>query len=176
MLVGRRKNKQKYYGYKDHTKTDVKNKLIDTYKVTSAEIHDSQPVEELLSESDKGQKLYADSAYFGEKIDTLLRRKQIDPQIIERAFNGKPLTNEQKNIQSRKIKNTLPLRTRFWLRNQQYGRFLHKIHRFSACKRRYRANKSRLQYVSLRTNCTTKPSANKEIITKITQIKVLINR
>jgi IS5 family transposase len=35
------KNKQKYYGYKDHTKTDVKSKLLDTYKVTGAKVHDS---------------------------------------------------------------------------------------------------------------------------------------
>jgi IS5 family transposase len=90
------KNKQKYYGYKDHAKTDVKSKLIDTYDVTSAEVHDSQPTEKLLREDDKEQGLYGDSAYIGEKINTMLRSKQIEPQIIERAFKGKPLTEEQK--------------------------------------------------------------------------------
>jgi IS5 family transposase len=98
------KNKQKYYGYKDHTKTDVKSKLLDTYKVTSAKVHDSQPTEELLSESDKGQKLYGDSAYIGEKIDTMLRVKGIEPQIIERSFKGKPLTDEQKANNHKKSK------------------------------------------------------------------------
>jgi IS5 family transposase len=90
------KNKQKYYGYKDHTKIDAKSKLIDTYEVTSAEVHDSQPIEKLLRENDKGQELYADSAYIGEPIDTMLRGKEIVPQIIERAVKGKPLTDEQK--------------------------------------------------------------------------------
>ena len=75
---------------------DAKSKLIDTYEVTSAEVHDSQPTEKLLREEDKGQVLYADSAYIGEPIDTMLRGKNIVPQIIERAVRGNPLTYEQK--------------------------------------------------------------------------------
>ena len=90
------KNRQKFYGYKDHAKIDAKSKLIDTYEVKSAEVHDTQPTEKLLREKDKGQELYADSAYIGEPIDTMLRGKEIIPQIIERAFKGKPLTEEQK--------------------------------------------------------------------------------
>ena len=54
------------------------------------------PLEKLLRENDKGQELYADSAYIGEPIDTMLRGKEIVPQIIERAVKGKPLTEEQK--------------------------------------------------------------------------------
>ena len=90
------KNGQKYYGYKDHAKIDTKSKLIDTYEVTSAEVHDSQPTEKLLREEDRGQELHADSAYIGEPIDNILKDKGIIPQIIERAFKGKPLTDEQK--------------------------------------------------------------------------------
>ena len=90
------KGGQKYYGYKDHTKIDAKSKLIDTYEITSAEVHDSQPIDDLLRENDKGQELYADSAYIGDSIDTLLRGKDIVPQIIERAVRGNPLTDEQK--------------------------------------------------------------------------------
>ena len=90
------KNGQKFYGYKDHAKIDAKSKLIDTYEVASSEVHDSQPTEKLLRETDRGQELYADSAYIGEPIDTMLRGNEIIPQIIERAFKGKPLTEEQK--------------------------------------------------------------------------------
>ena len=98
------KGGEKYYGYKDHAKIDGKSKLIDTYKVTSAEVHDSQPVVDLLNESDKGQEFYADSAYVGEPIEKILEEKGMIPQIIERAFKGKPLTEEQKasnNIKSK---------------------------------------------------------------------------
>jgi len=99
------KNGQKFYGYKDHTKIDAKSKLIDTYEVTSAEVHDSQPMEKLLRETDKGQELYADSAYIGEPIDTMLRGKEIIPQIIERGFKGKPLTEAQK--ESNRVKSKI---------------------------------------------------------------------
>ena len=92
------KGGQKFYGYKDHAKIDSKSKLIDTYEVTSAEIHDSQPLESLLTEKDVGQELYADSAYIGEPIDTMLKNKSIVPQVIERAFRNKPLTDEQKSL------------------------------------------------------------------------------
>jgi IS5 family transposase len=90
------KNGEKYYGYKDHAKIDAKSKLIDTYEITSAEVHDSQPTEQLIREEDRGQELYADSAYIGGPIDKILKDNGIIPQIIERAFKGKPLTEEQK--------------------------------------------------------------------------------
>ena len=90
------KGGEKHYGYKDHAKIDTKSKLIDTYVVTSAEVHDSQALEKLIREEDSGQELHADSAYIGESIDKILKEKGIIPQIIERAFKGKPLTDEQK--------------------------------------------------------------------------------
>jgi IS5 family transposase len=90
------KRGEKFYGYKDHAKIDAKSKLIDTYEVTSAEVHDSQPIEKLLMAEDRGQELHADSAYIGEPIDKILKEKGIIPQIIDRAFKGKPLTDEQK--------------------------------------------------------------------------------
>jgi IS5 family transposase len=57
-----------FFGYKDHIKIDGRNKLIDTYEVTSAEVHDSQGIDGLLREEDKGQELYADSAYVGQGV------------------------------------------------------------------------------------------------------------
>ena len=96
------KGGQKFFGYKNHIKDDGRSKLIDTYKVTSAEVHDSQPVEELVSEVDRGQELYGDSAYIGDPIDGMLKEKGVIPQIIERAFKGKPLTDKQK--ESNRIK------------------------------------------------------------------------
>jgi IS5 family transposase len=96
------KGGQSYFGYKDHAKIDSKSKLIDTYCVTSAEVHDSQPLEDLLREEDSGQELHADSAYTGEPIDTMLKAKAIIPKVIERAYKNKPLTDEQK--ESNRIK------------------------------------------------------------------------
>ncbi|MCL2597958.1 MAG: transposase [Paludibacter sp.] len=92
-----KKNGEKYYGYKDHAK-------IDTYEVTSAEVHDSQPMEKLLREENREQELHADSAYIGEPIAKVLNDKGIIPQIIEWAFKGKPLTEEQKEANRIKSK------------------------------------------------------------------------
>jgi IS5 family transposase len=98
------KNGQKFYGYKDHAKIDTKSKLIDTYEVTSAEVHDSQPIEKLIRQEDFGQELHADSAYIGKPIEEMLKGKGLIPQIIERAFKGKPLTDEQKENNRTKSK------------------------------------------------------------------------
>jgi len=90
------KGGQKFFGYKDHAKMDTKSKLIDKYVITSAEVHDSQVVGELVEEKDMGQELHADSAYIGDTIEQMLKEKEIISQIIERAFKGKPLSEEQK--------------------------------------------------------------------------------
>jgi len=44
---------------------DTKSKFIDKYEVTDASVHDSQPLDDLLTEKDEEQYLYADSAYTG---------------------------------------------------------------------------------------------------------------
>jgi len=69
-----KKNGKSYYGYKNHIKADEKSKLIDTYTVTDSSVHDSQETESLLTETDKGQPLHADSAYSGEAVETLVKK------------------------------------------------------------------------------------------------------
>jgi len=85
-----------YFGYKDHVKIDGWSKLIKTYEVTSASVHDSQVVEKLLREEDRGKELYGDSAYIGDSIEVMLTKKGIKPKIIKRGVRGQSLTEEQK--------------------------------------------------------------------------------
>ncbi|MEA1880064.1 MAG: transposase, partial [Campylobacterota bacterium] len=49
-----KKNNQTEYGYKDHVNADQKTKMITKYTVTSASVHDSQAIEDIVDESDKG--------------------------------------------------------------------------------------------------------------------------
>ena len=99
------KGGQRHYGYKDHIKIDNKQKFIDTYCVTTASTHDSQALERLLDkENDKGQDLYADSAYSGEKQDQAISKYEINNKVHERAYKNKPLTEEQKNKNTEKSK------------------------------------------------------------------------
>ncbi|CDN32508.1 Mobile element protein [Mucinivorans hirudinis] len=90
------KGGQNYYGYKNHTKVDAKSKFIDCYKVTDASVHDSQPLEDLLDDNDKGQPLYGDSAYTGANQDDVIENAKMINQVCERGYRNHPLTNEQK--------------------------------------------------------------------------------
>lgn len=85
-----------FYGYKNHAKVDAKSKLIDGYVVTDASIHDSQPLEELLSEQDNGQEFYADSAYTGEIQEQIISEKGMINKVCEKGYRNKPLTDGQK--------------------------------------------------------------------------------
>lgn len=97
-----KKNNQTFYGYKNHVKADTKTKLILTYHVTDASVHDSQTLGNLLNEKDKKQDLYADSAYTGEDQEKIIRKIKMKNKVHEKGYRGKPLTEKQKNNNTEK--------------------------------------------------------------------------
>ena len=99
-----KKNNQTYYGYKNHTKVDNKHKFIDTYTTTPASVHDSQTLDELLTEKDEGQSLWADSAYTGEKQEKTIKKYKLNNKVHEKGSKGKPLTEAQKASNKEKSK------------------------------------------------------------------------
>jgi transposase, IS5 family len=90
------KNNENFFGYKNHIKIDSKSKIITKYEVTAASVHDSQILDKLLDEKDKGQKLYADSAYSGANQKEAISKKEINNQVHEKGNRAHPLTEEQK--------------------------------------------------------------------------------
>ena len=72
------------------------------YLATDASVHDSQALDKLLDNSDKGQPLYADSAYTGEKQEKVIRKYQLKNQVTEKGYCNKPLTDKQ--IASNRVK------------------------------------------------------------------------
>jgi IS5 family transposase len=101
-----KKGGQNHYGYKQHLKADVKSKLVLNFEVTPASVHDSQVLDELIEvHDDIGQPLYADSAYYSE--DTILKYKLLtmQPNIIEKGYRNKELTERQKK-KNRKLSST----------------------------------------------------------------------
>src|SRR6056297_2663459 len=58
-----KKNAVNHFGYKNHIDIHVKNKLIRSYDVTPASVHDSNVFEELLDENNSSKDVWADSAY-----------------------------------------------------------------------------------------------------------------
>lgn len=99
-----KKNNETFYGYKNHAKADAKSKFIDNYVVTDASVHDSQALEQLLTEKDKGQDLYADSAYTGENQEKIINKKTVINKVHEKGYRNKPLTDEQKANNTEKSK------------------------------------------------------------------------
>lgn len=90
------KNNVNYFGYKNHIKIDVKSKIISKFLVTSANIHDSQVIEELLDDKDKGENFYGDSAYFGEKQNQIINKKEMINCVHEKGYRANPLSDQQK--------------------------------------------------------------------------------
>ena len=100
-----KKNNQTFYGYKDHVKVDEKSKLILEYVVTDAAVHDSQPLEELLKKNkDKGQPLYADSAYTGLEQEKVIKKAGMINNVHEKGYKNKPLTKRQMKSNRKKSK------------------------------------------------------------------------
>jgi len=91
-----KKNFVTFYGYKNHIKADTKTKLIEDYIVTDASVHDSQAIEALLSEKDRGKPLYADSAYSGEEQQKVYKKKGVIDRVHEKGYRNKALTEKQK--------------------------------------------------------------------------------
>ena len=82
-----------HYGYKNHVKMDKKSKIITRYRVTSAEVHDSQELKNLV-EKKKDKRLYGDSAYTGEEVQKCIP-KQVSNRIHEKGYRNRPLTGTQ---------------------------------------------------------------------------------
>ena len=99
-----KKNDIVFYGFKDHVKIDKKSKLLDTYNVTDASVHDSQSLNEILDEKDENQPLYADSAYTGEEPDNMIKNKKMINCVNEKGYRNNPLTEEQKKNNKEKSK------------------------------------------------------------------------
>jgi len=89
-----KKNGEKYFGYKNNVKMDNKSKLIKKYEVTDASVHDSQPLKDVLEESDKGQDIYGDSAYTGQKQEETISKYQMNNLVNEKGYRNTPLTEE----------------------------------------------------------------------------------
>lgn len=99
-----KKNGETFYGYKNHAKVDTKSKFINTYTVTDASVHDSQALDDLLTEKDKEQDLHADSAYTGEDQDKIIEKYEMKNKVHEKGYRNRPLTEEQKASNTEKSK------------------------------------------------------------------------
>ena len=97
-----KKRDETFYGYKQHTKVEKRNKIILSYDTTSAEVHDSKGFEGLLDEKDEGKDLYLDAGYVGQ--EEIVKQHKMNPIICEKGYRNRPLTKEQKSDNRKKSK------------------------------------------------------------------------
>ena len=101
-----KKNSENHYGYKNHINADQQHKLIQSYEVSTASVHDSQVFEVLLDqtldESGNKRPVFADSAYRSVACEAMLEAEEIPSKVHERPYKGKPLTDEQKALNKEK--------------------------------------------------------------------------
>ncbi len=90
-----KKNGQNYYGYKNHIDVDVKHKLIRSYEVTPASVHDSQVFESLLDEDNSSRDVWADSAYRSEEKLRELKQRKYRQHLQRKGCKHKKLTDRE---------------------------------------------------------------------------------
>jgi len=98
-----KKNQETHFGYKNHAAVDNKHKLIRSYEVTSAEVHDSQVFIELLAENTSSD-VWADSAYQSEDHEIALEVMGYRSHIHKKGKRNKPLSERQKKANTKKSK------------------------------------------------------------------------
>jgi len=98
------KGGKRHFGYKNHVKVCKKSKLIKTYAVSDASVHDSQILEDLLEEDDSHHEVYGDSAYSGTPLKKILDARNIRSRIHEKGYRNNPLTEAQKEKNRKKSK------------------------------------------------------------------------
>jgi transposase, IS5 family len=116
-----KKNNDDYFGYKNHIKVDGKKKFIEAYNVTTASVHDSVGGTSLLSRKDKGQPLYADSAYTGEAFEKAVVDAGMKNRIHEKGYRNRPLTGRQIKSNNRKSKTRVRVEHVFGFMHQTTG-------------------------------------------------------
>ena len=91
-----KKGGQNHYGYKSHINIDKDTKRIASHACTDASVHDSQVLEPVLrDETVGGKEVWADSAYRSEAQEQSLKDSEHVSQFGERAYRGKPLSEDQ---------------------------------------------------------------------------------
>ena len=96
-----------YFGYKDHILADADSKFIVNFIVTSANVHDGTQLLSLLPQyTEEPQPVYADSAYGGSANLQGVRERGFIPEICEKGYRNRSLTEEQRqrNMQKSKIR------------------------------------------------------------------------
>lgn len=90
-----KKHGRSHFGYKNHVCIDRRHKLVRRYGVTSASVHDSQKLDDLLDPTNTASTVWGDSAYRSQEAEEKLAARGFTSRIHRRGCRGKPLTARQ---------------------------------------------------------------------------------
>ena len=96
-----KKNQDVHFGYKNHVVVDHQHKFIRNYEVTSAEVHDSNVFETLLTEN-TSKDVWADSAYRSEQQEASLKTKGYRSHVHKKGCRNHPLSERDQNANRKK--------------------------------------------------------------------------
>lgn len=99
-----KKHGKSHYGYKNHINVDNKNKLIRSFDVTDASVHDSNVFEELLDADNSSADVWADSAYSSQEKEETLAELGYRSKVHRKGKRGKPLSERSKKANTKKSK------------------------------------------------------------------------
>lgn len=113
------KGNQWYFGMKTHIGVDSQSKLIHSVVVTSANVHDSQVLEDLLHGNE--QRVYGDSAYTGQKTKIKAKAKDAKDFTHKRGRRNHPLTEKEREANRNKSKIRPRVEHMFGVIKHQFG-------------------------------------------------------
>lgn len=90
-----KKHGRSHFGYKNHVCIDRRHKLVRRFAVTTASVHDSQKLEDVLDTGNTASTVWADSAYRSQETEAKLAARGFKSQIHSRGCRNKPLTARQ---------------------------------------------------------------------------------
>jgi len=90
-----KKHGKSHFGYKNHVCIDRRHKLVRRYDVSSASVHDSQKLEDVLDPGNTASGVWADSAYRSKEVEERLAEQGLTSHIHRRGSRGKPLDPRQ---------------------------------------------------------------------------------
>jgi transposase, IS5 family len=90
-----KKHGQSHYGYKNHISIDRRHKIVRRYTVSTASVHDSQKLGDVLDPDNTASDVWADSAYQSKEAQAKLAELGKRSHIHKRGLRNKPLTPRQ---------------------------------------------------------------------------------
>ena len=90
-----KKHGRAHFGYKNHISIDRRHKLVRRYAVSTAAVHDSQKLDDVLDANNTASGVWADSAYRSQETEEKLAARGMTSHIHRRGSRNKPLTARQ---------------------------------------------------------------------------------